>query len=346
MIMIRTLETLHAISRSFLVCASIMIATVGMTGSVIGTEPTSLFVIVGAPGEEQYDEVFQTSAARWKTSGTIAGADVRVFNGEPADGGSDRERLQTALTNAAGSTADLWLVFIGHGTFDNKLAKFNLHGPDVSAGELSEWLKPLKRRIVIIQGASASAPFINQLSAPGRVLITATRSGSEQNYTRFGKFAADALASPQSDIDQDEQNSALEIFLAAARMTEEWYKTEGRLATEHPLIDDNGDGRGTPAAWFNGLQVKTQSKDGAIADGIRANQVHLIRSEFETRLTDEQRQWRDEKELELARLRDRKKTLKEADYLQELEAILIELATFYDGIERQESDKAPSAPTT
>jgi hypothetical protein len=261
---------------------------------------------------------------------------VKLFNGQSGGDGTDRERLKTALADATGSSADLWLVFIGHGTFDGKLAKFNLHGPDVSAVELSEWMEPVKRKTVVIQGASASAPFINRLSAPGRVLITATRSGSEQNYARFGRFAADALASPEADIDQDEQNSALEIFLAAARMTEEWYKTEGRLATEHPLIDDNGDGRGTPAAWFNGLQLKTESKDGAIADGIRANQVHLIRSEFETRLTDEQRQWRDEKELELARLRDRKKTLTEADYLQQLEAILIELAKFYDGIENQE----------
>ncbi len=338
--MIRILKTIRP---WFVVAFLAMTAT---TAFSVDDARVSLFVIVGAPGEEQYDEVFQTSAARWKTSGTIAGADVNVFNGEPADTGSDRDRLISALTDAASSTADLWLVFIGHGTFDNKLAKFNLIGPDISAAELSEWLKPLKRRIVIIQGASASAPFINQLSAPGRVLITATRSGSEQNYTRFGRFAADALASPETDIDQDEQNSALEIFLAAARMTEEWYKTEGRLATEHPLIDDNGDGRGTPADWFNGLQVKTQSKDGAIADGVRANQVHLIRSEFETRLTDEQRQWRDEKELELARLRDRKKELKEADYLQELEAILIELAKFYDGIEKQESPETNGQPQT
>jgi len=317
-----------------------------MTVSAFGTEPTSLFVIVGAPGEELYDEVFQTSASRWETSGTIAGADVKVFNGEPTDSGTDSDRLKTALADAANSSADLWLVFIGHGTFDNKQAKFNLHGPDISAEELSGWLKPLKRRIVIIQGASASAPFINQLSAPNRVIITATRSGSEQNYARFGQFAANALANPQADIDQDEQNSALEIFLAAARMTEEWYKSEGRLPTEHPLIDDNGDGRGTPAEWFNGLQVKTQSKDGAAADGIRANQVHLIRSEFETRLTDEQRKWRDGKELELAALRDRKSSLKEADYLNQLEAVLIELAKFYDGIEKQEPGKKTGNPGT
>ncbi len=326
--------------------AGVLAAASMMPLATMAADSTSLFVIAGAPGEEQYQDVFQTAASRWKTSGTIAGAGVKLFNGQSDDGGSDRARLQQALESAAGSTADLWMVFIGHGTFDNKEAKFNLFGPDVTAEELSEWLKPLKRRIVIIQGASASAPFINRLSAPGRVIITATRSGSEQNYARFGQFAADALAAPQADIDQDEQNSALEIFLTAARMTEEWYKNEGRLPTEHPLIDDNGDGRGTPAAWFNGLQIKTQSKDGSVADGVRANQVHLIRSEFEARLTDEQRQWRDGKELELARLRERKKSLKEADYLTELETIIIELATFYDGIEKQQTGDVTTKPAT
>lgn len=306
--------------------------------------PTSLFVVVGAPGEDEYEEVFQSSASRWKTSGTIAGANVRVFDGSDAEK-LDRDELQKAVTAAAESSADLWIVFIGHGTFDRKLAKFNLHGPDISADDLSEWLKPLNRRTVIIQGASASAPFINQLSAPGRVIITATRSGAEQNYARFGRFAAEALASNEADIDQDEQNSALEIFLAASRMTAEWYRDEGRLATEHPLIDDNGDGRGTPAEWFNGLTAQTKAKNGATADGLRANQIHLVRSEFESLLSVEQREWRDQKEFELARLRDRKKELVEADYLEQLESILLELAKFYGEIEKELEAKEPEPET-
>lgn len=339
-------KTFQAAGRFTSLFIGSVLAIFATTFAVAESAPTSLFVIVGAPGEEAYREVFQTSASRWRTSGTIAGADVKLFNGEPQDTGADRERLLDALNDAGESTSDLWLVFIGHGTFDNKRAKFNLHGPDISAEDLSVWLKPLNRRIVIIQGASASAPFINQLSAPGRVIITATRSGAEQNYARFGRFAADALANPQADIDQDEQNSALEIFLTAARKTEEWYQNEGRLSTEHPLIDDNGDGRGTPAGWFNGLQIRTQPKDGSIADGIRANQVHLVRSEFESRLTDEQRKWRDGKELELVKLRDRKTQLTEPDYLEKLEVILLELANFYDEIEKQESAEIPDSSDT
>ena len=293
----------------------------------------ALIIVVGAPGETDYEDVFAESAAAWRKAGQLAKLSVTEISAGEANNPSSRERLQTALLASTNSPADLWLVFIGHGTFDGKEAKFNLPGPDLAATQLSEWLKPLKRRVIIFQGGSASAPFINRLSAPDRILITATRSGGEQNYARFGVNAAAALGNPQTDVDQDGQNSALEIFLAAARLTTEWYKTEGRLATEHPLIDDNGDGRGTPADWFQGLRVVKQSTDGALADGLRANQVHLVPSEFEAKLNVEQRKWRDEKEVELARLRERKPAMPEPEYFNVLEILLLELSRFYQQFE-------------
>lgn len=302
--------------------------------------PPSLIVIVGAPGEEDYANVFKESAAAWLAAAKSAKTDAVAIVAE-ADKPDSRERLQSALLSATNSPADLWLAFVGHGTFNGKEAKFNLPGPDISATELSEWLKPLKRRVILVQGASASGPFINRLSASNRIIITATRSGSEQNYARFGINAANALTNSLSDVDQDGQNSALEVFLAASRMTTEWYKSEGRIATEHPLIDDNGDGRGTPADWFQGLRVVKKSTDGALADGLRANQVFIVPSEFEANLTVEQRQWRDAKEIEIARLRDRKATMPEAEYLAALEKLLLELSRFYGELEK----KAGPAPS-
>ena len=296
--------------------------------------PPSLIVIVGAPGEEDYANVFKESAAAWLAAAKSAKTDAVAIVAE-VDKPDSRDRLQSALLSATNSPADLWLAFVGHGTFNGKEAKFNLPGPDISATELSEWLKPLKRRVILVQGASASGPFINRLSASNRIIITATRSGSEQNYARFGINAANALTNSLSDVDQDGQNSALEVFLAASRMTTEWYKSEGRLATEHPLIDDNGDGRGTPADWFQGLRVVKKSTDGALADGLRANQVFIVPSEFEASLTVEQRQWRDAKEIEIARLRDRKATMPESDYLAALEKLLLELSRFYGELEKK-----------
>jgi hypothetical protein len=304
------------------------------------SSPT-LMVIVGAPGEADYADVFERSANAWIGAAREAGGEVIEIVSEPGAPES-REQLQTALLTATNSTADLWLAFIGHGTFDGREAKFNLPGPDVSATELAEWLKPLQRRVVIFQGASASAPFINRLSATNRIIITATRSGGEQNYARFGANAAAALTSPQTDLDQDGQNSALEIFLAAARLTKDWYQAEGRLATEHPLIDDNGDGRGTPAEWFQGLRVVRKTADGSLPDGLRAHQVHLVPSAFEAMLTTEQRQWRDAKEIELARLRERKAALPEAEYLAALEKMLLELSRFYQAAEAALDSAGPA----
>ena len=245
---------------------------------------------------------------------------------------SDRERLKQALeAEVQAGPGELWLVLVGHGTFDGKEAKFNLRGQDLTAGELADWLKPFRRPLAIIDTASASAPFLIKLAGAGRVVISSTRSGNEQNYARFGKFFAEAIADPRSDLDKDGQVSLLEAFLSGSQRTTEFYKTEGRLATEHALIDDNGDGLGTPAEWFRGVRATKQAKDGATLDGARAHQFHLVRSAAEQQLSPEARARRDALELKIARLRETKAKLTEAKYYEELERLMLELAAVYEG---------------
>jgi len=221
-------------------------------------------------------------------------------------------------------------VLIGHGTFDGKEAKFNLRGPDLSAAELADWLKPVRRPLAVINCASSSGPFINKLSATNRVIVTATKSGFEQNYARFGRYMAEAIVDPHADLDRDGQTSVLEAFLMASRRVAEFYDTEGRLATEHALLDDNGDGLGTPADWFRGIRAVKKAKEGASADGLRAHQFHLIRSAQEQMLSSELRAKRDELELAIARLRDAKSQMKEDDYYRQLEKLAIEVARLYE----------------
>ena len=98
-------------------------------------------------------------------------------------------------------------MLIGHGTFNGKEAKFNLRGPDLSATNLAEWLAPVERPVAVIDTSSASGPILNELSKPGRVIITATRSGYEQNYTRFGQFFSKAISDSKADLDKDGQVS-------------------------------------------------------------------------------------------------------------------------------------------
>jgi hypothetical protein len=230
----------------------------------------------------------------------------------------------------------VWLVLIGHGTFDGKTARFNLRGPDVSSGDLNQWLSSAHRNreqpelTAIINCTSASGPFIAELSGANRVVITATRSGHEYNFARLGDYLSQAITDPQADLDKDEQTSLLEASLVASARVREFYTSETRLATEHALVDDNGDRLGTPAEWFRGLRPTKSAKDGAALDGVLAAQLVLVRSDREEQLSPELRQKRDALELKLADLRQRKSQFAEEEYLQQLEPLLVEIARLYN----------------
>jgi len=291
---------------------------------------TKVILVVGAAGEAEYGSNFINQATHWKEACAQAEAQVTTFGLEQTGPTNDLELVKQELDREPKDCiAPLWLVLIGHGTFDGKEAWFNLRGPDMSAATLGSWLKPFHRPVVVIDNAAASGPFINKLSATNRVIITATRSGSEQNFARFGQYFADALTNPEADLDQDGQVSALEAFLYSSRKATEFYKSQGRLATEHALLDDNGDGLGTPADWFRGLRATRQAKDGAALDGLLAQQLRLVPSPAERSLSPEQVAERDALEKAVLLHRERKADMSEADYYRELEALLLKLARFY-----------------
>ena len=195
-------------------------------------------LVVGAAGEEEFGQTFAESAGRWASACREAGAKLTTIGLETNSATSDRERLQQALGGEAKEgAAELWLVLLGHGTFSGKEAKFNLRGADVSATELTEWLKPFRRPLAVLNTSSASAPFLAKLSGTNRVIITATRSGSEVNYARLGRFLSEAIADPEADLDKDGQTSLLEAFLSGSRRTAEFYSNEGRLATERRALE-------------------------------------------------------------------------------------------------------------
>jgi hypothetical protein len=307
---------------------------IAFTGAAPAAEPAeqaTVLVVVGADGEADYKAGFAAQVPLWEKAATQTGAKSVTLGivAGPA-GETDWAQLKRTLESEPKAGAgELWVVLIGHGTFDGKESKFNLRGPDLAASELAEWLKPFSRPLAVINTASASAPFIGKLSGPNRVVVTATRTGKEQNFARFGPYLAEAIGDPKSDLDQDGQTSLLEAFLSASARVREFYKTEGRLATEHALLDDNGDGLGTPAEWFRGTRATKQAKDGAALDGTRARNLALVPSEAEAKLTPEQRARRDELERAVEALRETKGKAVEADYYRELERLMLELARVY-----------------
>lgn len=302
---------------ALLVCSSI--CPLFAAGQVI--------VVVGAPAETKYGAAFKEWTQRWKNACLFAQVPSQVMGLDDSPAQSDRDRLKITLAGLAGeSNEPLWLILIGHGTFDRRTARFNLRGPDVSADELAEWLTPVKRPIAIACCFAASGPFLPALSGPDRVVLVATRSGSEQNFSHFGDFLSKSIADPSADLDKDRQTSLWEAYLAAGRLTADWYKSQGLLATEHSLLDDNGDQQGTRHDLFRGLRPLEAAAGGKSLDGSRAHQWHLITTAEESSLTPEEKQRRDALELEVLTLRDQKASVAEEEYFVKLETLLVELA--------------------
>jgi hypothetical protein len=319
-------------------------AQTGFSESIPQTaDRPTVILVTGAPGEDEFGESFSKSAGLWEEATGKSGAKLVAITATNAEA-ADRDRVQKALADEVKeTTAELWVVLLGHGTFDGKEPKFNLRGPDFSAHDLANWLQPFRRPLAIICGFSASGPFLNKLGGTNRVVITATRSGHEVNYARLGGYLSETIVHPEADLDKDGQTSLLEAYLMAARRTAEFYQTEGRLATEHSLIDDNSDGLGTPPDWFRGIRATKKAKDGAALDGFRAHQFHLLRSETETKLSPEVRARRDELELQINHLRETKSELDQDDYYQKLEKLLLEMARLYEQTnDRSEKPKADS----
>ena len=295
-------------------------------------EPTkpdqAVIVVVGTEGSEEFKEQFSSWAEAWKNS---ASHTQLTMIGLDDNKNESKTQLQLAIEKSAADSnlQELWLVMIGHGTFDGKRTKFNLHGPDIEVAELKSWLKPLKQRMVILNGSSSSSPFINSLSARNRIIVTATRNEFEYNFARFGRYLSESIDDPAIDLDKDGQTSVLEAFCAASRGVDDFYQQENRLVTEHALLDDNGDAKGTPATWFDGVRATRRPKKG-LPDGLLANQMFLSRRGVESTLSAEDRKTRDQLETELEQIRLQKEKMDESEFLLKIEPVLLKLAELYE----------------
>jgi hypothetical protein len=153
---------------------------------------------------------------------------------------------------------DLLFVFlIGHGTFDGVDAKFNLVGPDMDLAEWAALLRAFPSRLIVVNSAPASSPFIERLSGPRRVIVSATDSVVQRFDTVFPEYFIAAFGEESSDIDKNGRTSIWEAFAWAAGAVRRHYQQRGQLATERPLLDDNGDGVGREAS--------SQGADGSFA---------------------------------------------------------------------------------
>jgi hypothetical protein len=203
----------------------------------------SYFVnVAGLGGEPDYEQRFAALAADLDriTKGTGTTAHVVTLSGPQAT----REHLQQTLGDiAAQAHADdvLVITLVGHGSFDGTQYKFNLPGPDVSAEQLASWCDRIAAtRQLIVNTTSASGGSVQALQRHDRVVIAATKSGTEKNATVFARYWVEALQDPGADTDKNQIITGLEAFQYATRKTAAFYATEKRLATEHAVFEEGG----------------------------------------------------------------------------------------------------------
>lgn len=308
---------------------------------------TYYVVVSGVGGDPTYtqrftqwgDMVVDAAHSRWG----VPDSDI-VYLGEHPDGDkrmrgpATKQRLTAALqalAAKAGPNAEVLLVLFGHGSDRGAEPRFNLVGPDITAAELAALLAPIKaRHVVVVDASSASGGFVAALSGPGRVVVTATKSGFERNATQFGGFFAAALAGNGADTDKDGRVSVLEAFAYARREVARWYAKDNRLLTEHAVLDDNGDGTGSE-------EPKGAPGDGALAGAVffgpAGGAAVAATADPELRALYARR---DSLERHVAELRAAKSRMAPDVYERELEATLVDLATTNRTI-REKEGKQP-----
>jgi hypothetical protein len=292
---------------------------------------TQVIVVTGASGEAQYAASFHAAASSLVDALVgkhgFSAEDITYLAEDPArdtkriDGKSGKQELTQAISRAAARAGDrVLLVLIGHGSHAGSDSRFNLPGPDLTAAELGVLLEPLKaKQVAIINTASASGDFMPVLSARNRVVITATKSSHERNETLFPKHFVAAFTTSGADTDKDERVSLLEAFTYAKREVARAYESDSRLPTEHAMLDDDGDRRGS-------AEPDPRAGDGAVARrfiiGGRTPTGATVGNTGNPSLVKRKEQL----EAQVESLRRRKETMTADAYSSELERLLVELA--------------------
>jgi hypothetical protein len=292
-----------------MVVAGVLVTSLAGTAAA---EQSHLVIIVGLGGEKKYRDAFREMAV------SMVGAAEKKLGLDPAhivslgENESTRESVEKALRDVAARSAPgdvVLILLIGHGSFQQGEARFNLRGPDMTAADFVPLLDALAARtVVFVNTASASGDFVKALSGRDRTIVTATKSAQERNETAFARHFVDAFATGGADADKDQRVSVLEAFEYARREVQRFYEKERRLLTEHAVLEDGREGALARTVFLGAGDGETPSAD--------AGDPELLAL----------RQERRDVERRLDALKARKETTSAASYEEELEKLLLELA--------------------
>jgi len=290
---------------------------------------THLLIVAGLGGDPRQRDAFHAQALALASAAEtrlgLRHENVACLTESPErdpsaiDGRStlDNVGAELAKLKARVRPGDSVFVFlIGHGSFADGEGRFNLPGPDLTPARLSEWLAPLReQQLVVVSTASASGCFAEALAAPGRIVVTATKSGQERNQTVFGEHFVAGLTGQGADVDKNGRVSVLEAFEYATREVARFYESEKRLQTEHARLED---ARGLAQSTF--LQGDSRAADAEEKETDDAALAPLYAA-------------RRELERQIEALRSRKQELAPDRYTEQLEGLLVKLAQQNESID-------------
>ena len=303
--------------------AACLAAIVAMSTGAVAHAETYALIVGGLGGEAQYEQRFDHQAGSLADAAEkLTGARARVTSLIGA--AATRDAIRQAIRTLAGKTGKgdrVMIVLVGHGTFDGEEYRFNVPGPDLTATELGQLLNQLDvGEQLIVNATSASGAVVDRWQHEGRIIVSATKSGGERTATRFPQFWLEAVTSGAADINKDDIVTAQEAFDYASRRVAESFKADVSLATEHARLEGDGAKKFQVAR----LGAAALSVTDAALSSLMEQRVRLER-DIET-------------------VKQRKATLAEDAYYDELESVLVRLALLQKQIDAQAA--RPSATTT
>ncbi|HUE86583.1 MAG TPA: hypothetical protein VMO26_10945 [Vicinamibacterales bacterium] len=253
-----------------------IVACLMMVAVNAAAEQRFALIVSGASGGQKYAELM----AEWRSGIRAALVDrygfaadqVRVFVDETVKTGGEQGTAQNVRSAIAALRKELTqddvllIVLLGHGTYDGDAAKFNLVGPDLTATDWAALLEGLPGRLVMVNTTAASFPFLESLSGPNRIVITATDSAAQKYATVFPQYFVKALSEASTDLDKNGRTSIFEVLAATSLAVKQHYEQRGQLLTERAVFDDNGDrvGREADAPGPDGGLARTLYLDAEL----------------------------------------------------------------------------------
>lgn len=285
--------------------------------------------VAGLGGEPDYEQRFTALAndldKLFKAADT--NAHVTTFTGKDATKAHLTDTLSQIARDAKPDDS-FTLILIGHGSYDGEEYKFNLPGPDISGDELAVLCNriPSKRQL-IVNTTSASGGSIGALQRAGRIVISATKTGTEKNATVFARYWMDALRDASADVDKNEVITALEAFQYADRKTAAFYESQKRLATEHAVIEDTGKKEGVRAA-------SAENGEGMLAGSFAVLRIGAAQKAANDPAKRALLEKKEELEQKIDTLKYQKAAMSADDYKRQLSAALLDLAKVQEELDK------------